>query len=550
MKKKTLIIGVVLLTLGVGNFVSAETGWGIFAKLYQQSLIAKPAINNLINTVSTAVAVVEVSPITAELGFSAIQNGQTVKSADQQLSVNYLPQSLLRSTSVEIKSVNITNLPWNLEKISPIYQIDLADDATFVSNIGAKLNIYYQGLNNDHKQIFFYDARQDVWQPLSSLDWPSEHRAEVLLTRPFIQVAVFAHSGVMTSGQASWYAYKNCNCAASPDFAKGSVIRVTNKANGRSVDVTINDWGPERNKHPERAIDLDKIAFAKIASLRDGVIDVQLQPLSIAPDSQGRVLGIKEQGLTAKPLLTAKSAIIMDESGRILYDQASETVMPLASLTKTIAIWTFLDIKPNLFAAVAYQYVDEQLNYQYCKPSESAKVTLKDGDLVLVKDLIYSALVGSANNVVETLVRVSGLDRADFIARMNDNVVKWGATKTKFVEPTGLSTKNVSTAKDYAIILRRVFSNEIIAQASVTPKYEFTTINTQIKHSFRNTNSLVASQAEIVGSKTGYLYEAGYCLAVKVKQPSGYVYIVTLGAPKRQSSFDEMNDLINYAHRL
>ena len=550
MKRKTFIISLVLLTLGVGNFVSAETGWGIFSKLYQQSLVLKPAITNLFNTVSTTVTVADVSPVIVELGFSALQSGQTVKSADQQLTVNYLPQSLLRPTNVEIKGVSIANLPWNLAIVSPIYQIDLADDSAFMTNVGAKLNITYQGLNTDHKQIFFYDSQQAVWQPLSSLDWPSEHRVEVLLTRPFIQLAVFAHTGVMTAGQASWYAYKNCDCAASPDFAKGSIIRVTNKANGRSVDVTINDWGPERSKHPERAIDLDKLAFAKIASLRDGVIDVQLQPLFVAPDSQGRVLGIKEQGLTATPIITAKSAIIMDESGQILYDKASETVAPLASLTKTIAIWTFLDIKPNLFAAVAYQYADEQLNYQYCKPSESAKVTLKDGDLVLVKDLIYSALVGSANNAVETLVRVSGLDRADFIVRMNDNVIKWGTTNTKFVEPTGLSTKNVSTAKDYAIILRQVFSNEIIAQASVSPKYEFTTINTQIKHSFRNTNNLVANQAEIVGSKTGYLYEAGYCLATKVKQPSGYVYIVTLGAPKRQSSFDEMNDLIDYAHSL
>ncbi len=87
--------------------------------------------------------------------------------------------------------------------------------------------------------------------------------------------------GWMTNGDASWYAYKNCLCAASPDFPKGTKVLVTRKDDpDKKVVVTINDWGPERDIFPERVIDLDKVAFSKLASPRLGVIQVTVAPYS------------------------------------------------------------------------------------------------------------------------------------------------------------------------------------------------------------------------------------------------------------------------------
>lgn len=86
--------------------------------------------------------------------------------------------------------------------------------------------------------------------------------------------------GWMDNGHASWYAYKGCNCAASPDFPKGSYVKVTNlKDPAKSVVVRINDYGPDRKIFPERVIDLDKVAFRKLASLGSGVIDVKVEPV-------------------------------------------------------------------------------------------------------------------------------------------------------------------------------------------------------------------------------------------------------------------------------
>jgi len=83
-------------------------------------------------------------------------------------------------------------------------------------------------------------------------------------------------------GEASWYAYKNGDFAASRDFPKGTKLKVTNQKTGvdqgKSVIVTINDYGPEIQTN--RIIDLDKMAFQKIGNLSDGVMPVKIEVIT------------------------------------------------------------------------------------------------------------------------------------------------------------------------------------------------------------------------------------------------------------------------------
>lgn len=83
------------------------------------------------------------------------------------------------------------------------------------------------------------------------------------------------------TGVASWYSYKGGHFAASTEFKKGSVLRVINPANGKYIDVIVNDYGPSKKKHPNRVIDLDRVAFKKIAPLKAGLIDIIVLPLLI-----------------------------------------------------------------------------------------------------------------------------------------------------------------------------------------------------------------------------------------------------------------------------
>ncbi len=82
--------------------------------------------------------------------------------------------------------------------------------------------------------------------------------------------------GKANKGQGTWYAWKGGLFAASTTIPKGSFVKVTNLANGKSVVVEINDYGPQGKG---RIIDLDKVAFAKIASLGAGVIGVKVETI-------------------------------------------------------------------------------------------------------------------------------------------------------------------------------------------------------------------------------------------------------------------------------
>jgi uncharacterized protein YabE (DUF348 family) len=80
--------------------------------------------------------------------------------------------------------------------------------------------------------------------------------------------------GKATKGQGTWYSFKGGLFAASTTISRDSYAKVTNTANGKSVVVQINDYGPQGKG---RIIDLDKVAFAKIASLGTGVIGVKVE---------------------------------------------------------------------------------------------------------------------------------------------------------------------------------------------------------------------------------------------------------------------------------
>lgn len=482
-----------------------------------------------------------------------IAKGYTVAAFDDALKLSLTPGILSEATAVEVIELNETlPMPWRLDRLSEVYQFEFQNKAAYADRLPFYIRFAYENDSPDYKQVFFYDKNYDTWRPLPTRDYPKEKFARSLIHLPFARIAVFSYPGVMASGRASWYAYKNGDFTASPDFPKGSRLRVHNPENGKFVDVVVNDYGPDRSRHPDRVVDLDKTAFAKLAGLGAGTIGVVVEPLSVAREND-LVLGVPDGGVGLEPKLTAAAAIIMAESsGEILWEKNATATLPLASLTKLVAVKVFLDQETDLKAVAAYSLQDEKYNHEHCEPWESAKLALKEGETVTAEDLIYASLAGSANNTVETLVRLSGLGRAEFIGRMNEAVENRGASSTKFIEPSGLAPENVSSARDYAIITKWVLTHPLIVKASIAPEYRFTTLNTNRALRVRNTNNLVHQHKyPINGSKTGYLDEAGYCLMTRIGSPLNQgLIIVTFGAPTRSVSFMETEELIIYGTRL
>ncbi|MBI4779437.1 serine hydrolase [Candidatus Falkowbacteria bacterium] len=412
-----------------------------------------------------------------------IAKGYTVSSFNDALKLSLVPGILSESTGVDAVLLNETiDVPWQLEKISKIYQFEFRNKSAYDNKKPFYIQMSYDKASNYYKQVFYYDKNYSSWRPLPTVDYPDKSYVRSLIHLPFARLAVFANPEALVIGQASWYKYKGGLFAASPDFPKDSKLRVYNTANNKFVDVVINDFGPERKLHPNRVIDLDKIAFQKIASIGAGVINIRVEPISIIPENN-KILDIAESGAKSELLITAKSAVVTDEqTGEILWQKNATSTLPLASLTKLVAVKVFLDTRPTLNSQVAYSLKDEEYNYEYANKWESARLKLQDGDTLTIENLLYAALVGSANNAIETLVRSSGLKREEFILKMNQAVADWGALATHFIEPTGLAPENVSSAFDYAIITKEVYTHPIIQKASVMYQYKFTTINTKKAH--------------------------------------------------------------------
>jgi len=444
----------------------------------------------------------------------------------------------------QINTIEAANLPWEWQALTPAYQYSFSNSETYDPSRPLEIRINYSPANNNLKQIFSFDQLAGNWQPLLTHDDPEKKQVTATTTATQGKLIVLTNPDILTVGTASWYKYKGGLFAASPDFKKGSILKVTNLANGRSIEVTINDFGPERAKHPDRVIDLDAVAFKKLASPGAGLIKIKVEPKKIIIPELNKKLA--QVGST--PTITASSAVIMlEKEGTILFGKNEKTVSPLASLTKLVAMRVFLDTRPSLDKVIAYKVQDENYNYQYCKPWESARLRLKEGETVTLENLLYSALVGSANNAVETLVRASGFSRPEFIKKMNETAKNWGASSTIFTDPTGLDPKNVSSPYDYAIITKEVFTNPLIKKISTYSKYEFSTINTKKPHKISNTNQLVRDKNyPLIGSKTGYLDEAGHCLMTLVKTPVGNLIVINFGSKSKAESLLDNEQLIRY----
>jgi D-alanyl-D-alanine endopeptidase (penicillin-binding protein 7) len=274
--------------------------------------------------------------------------------------------------------------------------------------------------------------------------------------------------------------------------------------------------------------------------------DVFIEPI----EYDSSILVNSSLGMGIEPFITASSAIVMLDDGSVLWQKKSTSSRPLASLTKLVAVKTFFETKPSLNVDIVYSEQDEKYNYEHVNKWESARLRVSAGDILSVEDLIYASLVGSANNTIESLVRASGLNRTDFIDKMNQLVKSWGASSTHFIEPSGLAPQNVSSALDYGIISRECLKHPLIAKVSATEQYKIVTKNTNKTFNLKNTNNLIRQHKyNVIGSKTGYLNEAGYCLMMKIENGEKDFYVVTMGVENRDLSYTETANLIEFAKR-
>lgn len=242
----------------------------------------------------------------------------------------------------------------------------------------------------------------------------------------------------------------------------------------------------------------------------------------------------------AKPRVTngvnARAALVIDaRTGEILFDKNSGKQMPIASLTKLMTAMVLIESKPDLSRRVMVTRADL---------AGSGRTQLRNGELVTMRDLLHLALLSSDNAATKALVRNSDLSPEEFLARMNRKAQVMGLHQTRFVEFTGLSEQNVSTATEYAQILKLAGNEPLIQHVSTLPDYTFR--GSKGNHHIVNTNRLCRYGVfDVRGGKTGFINEAGYCLATWVSTRTRDVISVVLGAPSNSARFAETRRLID-----
>lgn len=207
--------------------------------------------------------------------------------------------------------------------------------------------------------------------------------------------------------------------------------------------------------------------------------------------------------------LASVSAQIMPlDSEQPLFEKRSDWVMPIASITKVMTAMVVLDSKANM---------DERLTVEkrHFPAAANAYSRIRPGSAAKRSDLLKIALMSSENYAAYLLAwhHPDGYDA--FIDAMNAKAREIGMLNSHFVDSSGLSEKNVSTASDLMRMVKAAYQYPDIREASTSSKHDVWFTQPGYSLYYANTNPLVrSSRWNVELSKTGYLTEAGRCLVM------------------------------------
>ncbi len=210
----------------------------------------------------------------------------------------------------------------------------------------------------------------------------------------------------------------------------------------------------------------------------------------------------------SRPALRSEAFLLADQTtGQVLLERNADEVVPIASITKLMTAMVVLDAAQGLSDTLRVSRDD-------IDTLRGSRSRLPIGARLSREDMLRLALMSSENRAAAALARHYPGGTAGFIEAMNVKARLLGLEDTHFVEPTGLSARNVSSARDLVRMVGAAARYPLIRSFSTAESYEVS-INGRTRR-FGNTNGLVKSPDWRIGvSKTGYIREAGRCLVMQ-----------------------------------
>ena len=208
-------------------------------------------------------------------------------------------------------------------------------------------------------------------------------------------------------------------------------------------------------------------------------------------------------------LKSSVAYVIDQDTNEVLVSKNDQAVLPIASITKLMTGVVISEAKLSMDESITITQDDVDTE----KGSSSR---LKVGTTLTRGELLHLSLMASENRAAHALGRTYPGGLQAFVDLMNAKAAALGMRDTRYIEPTGLSSKNQSSAKDLATLVSLAYQDPILRELSTSPSHQVEVGKHTLN--YKTTNRLIKNPNWDIGlQKTGYISEAGQCLVMQAK---------------------------------
>jgi serine-type D-Ala-D-Ala endopeptidase (penicillin-binding protein 7) len=281
-----------------------------------------------------------------------------------------------------------------------------------------------------------------------------------------------------------------------------------------------------------------KVRYIKVKRNGKRVL-VRLDPPAPPVLSLGHQIGLQQvnEGLELK---SSVAFVIDQDTNEVLLNKNSRAVLPIASLTKLMTA---------VIVTEARLPMDEMLSVtqEDLEATAGSRSRLALGTQLSRNEMLHLALMSSENRAAHVLGRSFPGGVGAFIVAMNNKAQALGMVDTRFVEPTGLSMNNRSSAQDLSRLVRAAHQHPIIRDLSTSLEAVVPVGLEHTQTQFRNTNSLVRNPDWDIGlQKTGYISAAGRCLVMQAQMAGRKLIFVLLDSAGKYSRLGDAERIKNW----
>jgi serine-type D-Ala-D-Ala carboxypeptidase (penicillin-binding protein 5/6) len=305
-----------------------------------------------------------------------------------------------------------------------------------------------------------------------------------------------------------------------------------------STGLVFEDFDKKLREENDRAIQ-DGEDYQRL--LKAEGIDTEENPEQEGGEGKEQI-NTKAKTEPVKLKLHARSALLMDASNnRILYEENGYKRMSMASTTKIMTcIVTLENAKLDEVVEVS----------SYAASMPDVQLNIKRGEQYYLKDLLYSLMLESHNDVAVAIAEYVGGSVEGFATMMNDKARELGCENTNFVTPNGLDAQgHYTTARDLAVIASYAVKNPQFIEITNTSSYSFHELKKGRGFTVTNKNKFLYMMEGAIGVKTGFTGDAGYCFVGAVKRQDSSFISVVLGCgwpPNKSLKWSDTKVLMNF----